>query len=126
MSSADPLLSDDLLLLPAACSPTIDAADPSLEFADEQAPNGARANMGHTGGTEAATASLADLNGDNLVDGIDVLRVSVAAGTSANDPNDPDDDDPRFDESVDTDSSGDIDGDDLMFVGIEFGSSCPQ
>jgi len=123
--SADPLLSDDLLLLPAACSLTIDAADPALDFVAEQAPNGARANMGHTGGTADGTASLADLNGDNLVDGIDVLRVSVASGTSVNDPDDPTDDDPRFDASVDTDSNGMIDGVDLMFVTLEFGQSCP-
>ena len=42
-------------------SPTIDAADPSLPFSNEPAPNGGRANQGYTGGTAQATPSPAHL-----------------------------------------------------------------
>jgi hypothetical protein len=40
-------------------SPTIDAADPSLSYSAEPAPNGNRANQGYTGTTAQATTSAA-------------------------------------------------------------------
>ncbi len=112
----DPLL-NATTLLPAACSPTLDTADPSLPFAAEAAPNGGRANMGHSGGTAQATPSLADPNGDGIVDGVDVVRLSVAFNALAGQP--------RYNVAVDFDSSGQVDGADLAFLAGDFGESCP-
>ena len=113
--SEDPLL-QGLDYLPQACSPTLDAADPGLDYSLESPPNGGRANMGHSGGTADATPSLADLNGDAVVDGIDVLRLSVSFGSSTGDP--------RFDAGLDVNGDGMVDGDDLAYVADEFGDSC--
>jgi hypothetical protein len=112
----DPLLSAQLYE-PAACSPTIDTADPAFDFSEEAKPDGGRANMGHTGGTSSSTESLADANGDGIVDGIDVLRIAVAFGTSFGDS--------RWDGDADLDSSDLVDGDDLSYVAGDFGQVCP-
>jgi len=113
--SEDPLL-QGADYLPAACSPTLDAASPSLEYSLEPPPNGGRANMGHSGGTASATPSLADLNGDAVVDGIDVLRLSVSFGSASGDA--------RYSAGVDVNGDGVVDGDDLAYVANEFGDSC--
>ncbi len=112
--SEDPLL--DGAGIPAECSPTIDAADPGLDFSAEPAPDGGRANMGHTGGTTAATPSLPDLNGDGVVDGIDMLRLSVSFGSTSADA--------RYNSSVDVNGDGSVDGDDLALVAPDYGMSC--
>jgi len=114
---ADPLL-NATTLAPAECSPTLDTGNPAFPFAAEQAPNGGRVNMGHTGGTAQSTPSLADPNGDGIADGIDVVRFSVAFNAASNQA--------RFDASSDFDSSGLVDGDDLTYLSADFGDSCPQ
>lgn len=114
--SVDPLL-DTVTYVPAACSPTIDAANPTLDFSLEADPDGGRANMGHTGGTAAAAASLADPSGDAAVDGVDVLRLAVAWGSSFGNP--------RWDPLADLDGSGAVDGLDLALLAAGFGESCP-
>jgi hypothetical protein len=111
----DPRL--DTSFIPQDCSPTIDAADPAVDFSLEPQPNGGRANMGHTGGTSLATRGLADLNGDGEVDGIDVVRLSVAFGSSNGQP--------RFDAGVDLDTNAMIDGNDLAILAGDFGVVCP-
>jgi len=116
--SADPLLETlNSTYVPEPCSPTLDAANPAFDYSLEPAPNGGRANMGHTGGTAAARASLADPSGDNAIDGIDVLHIAVAFGSSF--PN------PRWDAAADLDGSGIVDGDDLALVAAGYGQTCP-
>ena len=111
----DPRL--DTSFIPMDCSPTIDAADPALDFSAEPEPNGNRVNMGHTGGTSLATRGLADVNGDGEVDGIDVVRLSVAFGSSTGQP--------RFEGAVDFDANNLIDGNDLAILAGDFGVVCP-
>jgi hypothetical protein len=55
--SVHPLLSAFPDYAPDVCSPTVDSADPALDFSLEPAPNGGVANMGHTGGTALATTT---------------------------------------------------------------------
>jgi len=112
----DPLLAATTLA-PAECSPALDAGDPTFSFADEPAPDGGRVNMGHTGGTAQATPSLADVNGDGIVDGIDVVRLSVSFNSATSQT--------RFNAAADFDSSGQVDGTDLAFLAGDFGESCP-
>ncbi|MDH3628533.1 MAG: hypothetical protein OES25_12885 [Acidobacteriota bacterium] len=115
--SLDSLL-DPITQVPMACSPTIDAADPAIGVGSEPAPNGALANLGHTGTTANAATSLADPNGDNIVDGIDVLQVSVSFGSSLGGV--------RFIPTADQDGNDTIDGTDLAFVAAQFGDTCPN
>lgn len=99
------------------CSPTIDAAEPAAGFSEEPGPNGGRANLGHTGGTANATLSLADVDGDNAVDGKDILILSTAFGAASTSA--------RYVAEADLDSSGLVDGDDLAYVtGPTFGQEC--
>jgi hypothetical protein len=60
---------------------------------------------------------LADLNGDDFVDGIDVLRLSVAFGarTTAE----------RYTALADVDGNGIVDGDDLALIVSNIGDNCP-
>jgi hypothetical protein len=113
----DPML-DPVTFVPMTCSPTIDAADPSEDFSQEPGPNGGRANMGHTGGTSEAATSLADVNGDGLIDGYEVVRISVAFGVMS-------DQEPRYDAGVDFNGDGMITGDDLALIAADFGVTCP-
>jgi hypothetical protein len=113
---ADPML-DPLTFVPQECSPTIDAADVALAFSEEPAPNGGRANMGHTGDTSEATAALADVSGDGIVDGVDVVRISVAFGSALGEP--------RYNTQVDFDDNGLVDGNDLALIAGDFGQACP-
>ena len=115
--SADPQLSTDNLFIPGECSPTVDAADAGTAFFLEPAPNGGRANMGHTGNTDAAQTGLIETNGDNVVDGRDILTLSAAFGSSNTDG--------WFDALADADDDGDVDGDDLARIASDFGKSCP-
>jgi hypothetical protein len=112
----DPLL-DPVTFLPQECSPTIDSADPTIDDTPEPPPNRGTANMGHTGGTAEATVSLADPSGDNLVDGIDILRIAVAFGSAFGDP--------RYNEQADLTGDDLVDGDDLTYAAAAFGDSCP-
>jgi len=114
--SQDPLL-DPVTFRPEPCSPTLDAAAPLIDFSLEPAPSGGRANMGHTGGTATATVSLADPTGDGEIDGIDVLHIAVAFGSSFGHP--------RWNAAADMDGDGIVDGDDLALVAAGFGQSCP-
>lgn len=112
--SADPEF--EALWRVGPCSPTVDAADPGLDFSLEPMPNGGRANMGHTGGTTLATPGLADPSGDASVDGVDILKLSVAFGTSTGAP--------RYDPAADLNEDGVVDGADLALVAGDFGRSC--
>jgi len=116
MLNVDPEL-DAATFQPLACSPTIDAANPLVDFSAEPGPNGGRANLGHTGATAQATPSLADTSGDGHTNGIDVIRVASAFGTSFGQN--------RYDQNADLDGNGMVDGDDLSWVAGDFGESCP-
>jgi hypothetical protein len=98
------------------CSPTTDAADPAADWSLEPQPNGGRANLGHLGGTADATSSLPDVNGDLLVDGVDVLRIATAFASTAAQA--------RYYAAADLDRDGDVDGDDLAYVAARFGRDC--
>ncbi len=112
----DPLL-DPVTFVPEACSPTIDTADPALAVGQEPKPNGGLANMGHTGTTPSAARSPADVTGDGEIDGVDVVRISVAFGSMTGEP--------RFNSTVDFDDSGLVDGADLAILASDFGLVCP-
>jgi len=119
---ANPVVGDPLLdadYIPGRCSPTLDAGDPASDFSLEPAPNGGRINLGNLGGSSLAVASLADVNGDRTVNGLDVL--AVAAGFTSIPGQ------PKYLASADFDSSDLIDGDDLSFVSADFiiGATCP-
>lgn len=115
----DPLL--DASFVPLECSPTIDAADPftaDVDASAEPAPNRGLPNMGHTGGTADAQTSLPDVNGDGVVDGIDVVRLAAAFGSSFGQA--------RYDAAADMDGNDSIDGTDLAFVATSgYGDVCP-
>lgn len=113
--SSDPLLAGPLYL-PDVCSPTLDSADPALDFSLEPQPNGGRANMGYTGGTATATSSLADVNLDGIIDGVDVVQLSTAFGSSNGQA--------RFRASADLDGSDMVDGLDLSYIAAQFGDTC--
>ncbi len=107
---------------PSQCSDTIDAGDPLISAALEPAPSGppggpALVNLGHTGGTLFAVTTLADSSGDGYVDGVDILRLSIAFGTDVFDL--------RWDPSVDLDQDGFISGIDLALMAADFAQSCP-
>ena len=109
----DPLL--DAARIPGICSPTIDAADPTIPVGAEPAPNGGRANMGHTGGQSNAATSLNDPSGDGVVDGVDIVRIGLSFGAGALDA--------RFDAAADIDGNGMVDGNDLALVSAQYGIS---
>jgi hypothetical protein len=111
----DPLMSDLYVL--ETCSPAVDGADPAVDPGAEPEPNGDRANMGYLGGTVRATTSLADVNGDDRVDGKDVLILSTAFNAPVSDV-------VRYIAEADLDTSGLVDGDDLAYIGAAFGDSC--
>ncbi len=105
-----------MLFEPATCSPTIDAANPNAEFTFEPVPNGRRANMGHTSGTTDATPSLPDVNGDNFIDGIDVLHIALSFASMNGDS--------HYAELADVNQDNAVDGLDLTEVSKEFGTGC--
>ena len=113
----------DASFRPSQCSNTIDAGDPLISAALEPAPNGppgssaGLVNLGHTGGTPFAVTTLADSSGDGSVDGIDLLRLSVAF---ASDPLDM-----RWAPEVDLDRDMFISGIDLALMAADFARSCP-
>jgi hypothetical protein len=115
--AADPKLVHDFVL--ALCSAAIDEADPANDYSAEPEPNGSRANLGHLGGTAAATPTLPDLNGDGQVDGIDLLGITGAfASDRKATPG-------RFFAPADLDGDGVVDGNDLAFLAAFFGTACP-
>ena len=113
--SVDPGL--DAQFTPQLCSATIDAGDPAAPFDDEPQPNGGRVNMGELGGTANATRTLPDSNGDDIVDGVDILKLAVAFGSSTGGP--------RYDPAVDFDGDGNNDGSDLSYLASMYARSCP-
>ena len=113
--SDDPLL--DAFWFPQVCSPAIDGADPAEAFSNEPQPNGGRANAGRYGDTSKAVTILADTNGDNAVDGLDILALAVAFASSSGEP--------RYDLSADLDLEDGVGGSDLSLVGAHFGVVCP-
>lgn len=112
----DPLL-DLVTYIPQDCSPTIDSGDPIFPNELEPPPNRGIVNMGHTGGTDEAATSLPDPTGDNLVDGIDILRIAVAFGSAFGDA--------RYLPEADLTGDNAVDGDDLVYAATAFGTSCP-
>jgi hypothetical protein len=113
--SVDPAL--DALFLPRLCGPVVDAGDPAIPATLEPLPNGGRVNLGHLGNTESATRTFPDVNGDGLIDGLDV--VGIAVSFSAVSP------DPRYSLAADRDLNGLVDGEDLAFVTAFYAQSCP-
>ncbi len=115
--SADPMFSDpsggDYHL--RLCSPSVDAGDPASDFSLEPWPDGSRINQGAYGGTAEATisaASIADIDGDGDIDGIDLARVARLMGT-ANCDGCPED----------IDGDGDVDEDDLAAMSCNLGKT---
>lgn len=113
--SADALL--DANGKPVPCSAAVDRADPTVDYSLEPGPNGGRANLGHLGGTADATTSLADVNDDRLVDGVDILRIATSFASLSGDN--------RYVEAADLDGDGNVDGNDLAYVASQFGTKCP-
>jgi hypothetical protein len=103
---------------PQPCSPTIDAADPSIDWSLEPQPNGGVANMGHTGGTAMAVSgySSIDINGDGFVDGIEVLRIATSFGSMLGMG--------HYSVAADLNRDDLVDGEDLAFVSTLFGQTC--
>jgi hypothetical protein len=64
-----------------------------------------------------SSTSLADVNRDALVDGVDLLRISVAFGSEPQAP--------RFTPLADLDGDGIVDGDDLALTVADLSQSCP-
>lgn len=62
-------------------------------------------------------ASLSDANADDVVDGIEILRISVAFGSSAVAG--------RFNAFADLDGNGMVDGDDLAIAAMNITDTCP-
>ena len=73
--------------------------------------------MGDLGGTEFAVRTLSDVNGDGLVDGLDVIRITSRFGASSPGAS--------YLPAADFDDNLLIDGDDLALVGADFGVECP-
>jgi hypothetical protein len=117
--SVDPNL--DLLYVPLLCSPIVDQGDPAIDPVAEPLPNGGRVNIGHLANTIDATRTFPDVNSDGAIDGIDVLGIAVAFGTSCT----VDSCDPRYFVQADRDLNDLVDGDDLAFVTAFYGQSCP-
>ena len=99
-------------LISAAAEPS--PSGPYNPVSEEWEP---RVNLGHTGGTSAAVPTLADSNGDGYVDGVDILRLSVAFAADFFDN--------RWDASVDLDGDNFISGIDLALMAAQFAASCP-
>ena len=111
----DPAL--DLFYVPPLCSPTVDRGDPAMEPSREPPPNGGRVNLGHLGNTIDATRTFPDVNGDGVVDGIDILGIAVSFNSATGDP--------RFFPAADRDLNGLIDGLDLAYVSAFYAQICP-
>jgi hypothetical protein len=110
----DPLLNS--ALVPMQCSPTIDAGPAAATPGSEPHPHGGAYNLGHTGGQTNAAKTLADPTGDGFVDGVDILRLSVAFATFSGDA--------RFDASVDLDRDGFVGPIDLVLMAVNYAQSC--
>lgn len=111
----DPLLDADFV--PGRCSPSIDAGDPADDFSLEPPFNGDRINQGDLGGTALAVRTLSDINGDRIVDGLDVIQITTRFASAAADP--------VYLADADFDGNLFIDGDDLALVAADFGLECP-
>jgi len=113
----DPLLNASFR--PSQCSDTVDHGDMLISAALEPSPNGGLVNLGHTGNSDLAVTTLADASNppDGIVDGVDLLRLSVAFGS-----------DPvssRWNMFVDFDRDNFISGIDLALLAADFARSCP-
>ena len=73
--------------------------------------------MGHTGDTSEATPSPADPSGDGIIDGIDVVRLSIAFGAVFPEA--------RYSTAVDLNGDNTVDGIDLSLMAPQFGDVCP-
>lgn len=112
--NVDPMLDVDYVAPQGG--PTIDAGDPAEGPRDEPPCAGGRLDLGHLGGTVDAPNSI-DLDGDGLIDGVDILRVAVSFASI--------DPDARYSPLADVNHDGVVDGDDLAAVVAAFGLSCP-
>jgi len=114
---SDPLL--DANFVPGRCSPTIDAGDPTDDrYLEEPAFHGDRLNMGDLGGTSDAVRSLSDINGDGIVDGLDVVQITTRNASTPGPGS-------VYLLAADLDRDGMVDGDDLSLVGADFALECP-
>jgi predicted outer membrane repeat protein len=117
----DPLI-DPGTLRPDVCSVVFDVGECSIGGATCVAD--ADCGAGTCVAEGAGFFRSPDVNTDDLVDGIDVLDVSVAWTAKQNRP--PQAPDPRYDARTDLDRDGEVDGDDLALIAAEFGAVCPQ
>jgi hypothetical protein len=119
--SDDPLL-DPVTFVPGLCSPVYDVAG----FCEDDPGNGCLVNddclpFGNPSCVSVGAGFLAspDINQDNAVDGVDLLRFSTGFGAEDNV-------DQRYLPGADLDRNGMIDGIDLMFIAPLFAQECVQ
>jgi hypothetical protein len=85
------------------------------DFLSEPIPNGGRIDLGFQGGTDGATPWIADVDGDDDTDGLDVATLASEFGREDCSPATPC--------SCDFDGDGDVDRDDLSLLAMSLGSS---
>jgi len=121
---ADPLL-DGSTFVPGLCSPAYDVgscnSDPAqICFSDDDCdlptPGNGVSGCNREG---AGYYGSPDINGDDALDGVDLLRFSSAFGTT-------DGVDLRYTSEADVDGDGLVDGNDLPFIAPLFGQECVQ
>jgi len=128
-SSVDPLL-DAVTRVPDSCSPMYNVGQcvtpagqtcfSSSSLASSPAPPACGAGGCVFSG--AGHIENPDVNEDNVIDGIDLVRLAVAFGALANESPTPPD--ARYDAGTDFDRSGLVDGDDLDLLSPDFGRVC--
>lgn len=100
----------ELTILPVVTQTNIRLDDPALD------PVTFDAQFCERIGKPNANA-LADVTGDDLVSGVDILNIAVAFGAGAADLG--------YDPFADLDGNGIVDGNDLAFVAANIGETCP-
>lgn len=121
-SSFDPELS--ALYVPLLCSPVTTAGDPAdgtFEngvLVSEGQPNGGIVSIGHLGNTDGAVRVFPDINGDDIVDGVDLLRVASSFASTSSQVD-------RYNPDADRDKDGKVDGNEISYIGAFYGQACP-
>jgi hypothetical protein len=128
-SAVDPLL-DPLTRVPDSCSPMFNVGQcvtPAGQtcFSSSSlasAPPPPACGAGGCTFLGAGHIENPDVNEDNVLDGIDLVRLAAAFGALANESPTPPD--ARYDVETDFDRSGLVDGDDLDLLSPDFGRVC--